>query len=343
MIFLQMEGNNTHQFTGIPVSEGVQVTVVLLGCLVALNDVFGNTFIIITVVFQKSLHSLHNIYIANLAVADLMVTGYVVPFWVTDLCLGHHPVINDTHCQVNGFLVMICFVVSIYTLVLISFNRYLGVCRHEVFVKLFTQKTVVSSCVVLWILTIAVFVLPFFHISHSAYTYSHKARLCLYDAANLTSLYSVVSFVNVILPTVLVGVFSFSILKFWKASKSKVEHWGFTGNDSHKPSRRPKISSADIALIRSLVLVFVILILLYCPLVLTDIIDKSVVNVSGDVFAFGVLLLFVNHSINWILYGILNKNFKRAYKQQITQCFRSKKLRMQTTRTATRAEPSSDV
>ncbi|PVD37981.1 hypothetical protein C0Q70_00583 [Pomacea canaliculata] len=137
---LLMEGNNTHQFTGIP----------------------------------KSLHSLHNIYIANLAVADLMVTGYVVPFWVTDLCLGHHPVINDTHCQVNGFLVMICFVVSIYTLVLISFNRYLGVCRHEVFVKLFTQKTVVSSCVVLWILTIAVFVLPFFHISHSAYTYSTR-------------------------------------------------------------------------------------------------------------------------------------------------------------------------
>lgn len=76
------------------------------------------------------------------------------------------------------------------------------------------------------------------------------------------------------------------------------------------------LSSSDISLLRSLVIIFACCILTYLPMCVTLVIDVYY-DLSSDVMQCVVFGLFFNHSINWIVYGVLNKNFAEGYKKSL--------------------------
>ena len=311
-------------FTGQPISASVRVLVSTLGWLACVSGVFGNILIITTLLSQPALRSLHNLYIGNLALADLLIVGYCVPFWLLDLALGYTPVLNQRHCNANSFLLFLCLNASIYTLVLIGFNRYLSVCHAGVYVRLFNKTNTIVSCVGVWIFSASLSILPFFHVRNTAFVYSSKAHLCSFNGTDTGNLFSIISVINVVLPTIFVGFFSLSIFRYWSQSRRRISQWSQNQSQSHNqnqnqrqsqiPKVRSGLSSANIAFIRSLVLVFLLLVLLYIPLSVTVAITGSV-YVSPDVYGVLVLIFFLNNSINWIVYGLLNKNFKNGYKR----------------------------
>nr|KAG5713723.1 hypothetical protein BaRGS_024350 [Batillaria attramentaria] len=130
-----MSANATSEFVGEPLTEGLRVTVLTLGWLACVNGVFGNVLIITTLLSQQALRSVHNIYIANLAVADLILSGYLLPMWLLDLYLGHHPVLNAAHCLLNSYGLCGTFSASVLTLLAISVNRYVSVCHYHIFIR----------------------------------------------------------------------------------------------------------------------------------------------------------------------------------------------------------------
>lgn len=87
-----------------------------------------------------------------------------------------------------------------------------------------------------------------------------------------------------------------------------------TGQPKNKASRTSGVSRSDVALIRSLVLVFVLLVLLYIPISVAVALLGSV-PIPPEVFSLCLLAFFLNQSINWIVYGVLNRNFRHGYKQ----------------------------
>ena len=307
-------------FSGRPLSEGVRVLVSTLGWLACVSGVFGNVLIISTLLSQPALRSLHNLYIGNLALADLVVVGYCVPFWLLDLALGRAPILNQQHCSANSFLLFLCVNASIYTLVLIGFNRYLCVCHPGLYAKLFTKTNTIAACVGVWVFSACVAVLPLFRVHHTAFVYSIKVRMCSYNGTETGNLFSILSVINIVLPTILVGFFSLSIFRCWKQSRSRIGQWTRNRSQSQLqvqvqvPKRRPGLSSANIALVRSLVLVFLLLVLLYIPLSVVVALTGSV-PVSSDVYSILVLVFFLNNSINWIVYGVMNKSFKDGYRR----------------------------
>nr|KAG5713725.1 hypothetical protein BaRGS_024352 [Batillaria attramentaria] len=95
---------------GFEISDGMRVTVLTLGWLACVNGVFGNVLIITTLLSQQALRSMHNIYIANLALADLLVVGYVMVFFLLDLKLGYQPVARNISPDVYVFLLLLSFI-----------------------------------------------------------------------------------------------------------------------------------------------------------------------------------------------------------------------------------------
>jgi hypothetical protein len=75
-------------FQGHPLPETFRVLLLIVGVVAWANGVFGNILIICTLLTQRSLRSLHHLYIGNLAVADLIISVYIVPFWLLDLLMG---------------------------------------------------------------------------------------------------------------------------------------------------------------------------------------------------------------------------------------------------------------
>jgi hypothetical protein len=62
-----------------------------------------------------------------------------------------------------------------------------------------------------------------------------------------------------------------------------------------------------------------LLVVLYIP-VGTAVSICAWINVSTDVFVVTILLCFMNQSINWIIYGALNRNFRNGYKRLFFGC-----------------------
>ena len=80
----------------------------------------------------------------------------------------------------------------------------------------------------------------------------------------------------------------------------------------------------EVAFVRSLFVVFILMLISFIPLGVILTISSSVENVPPEIFILGNLLLFFNNSINWIVYGVMNPAFRKGYgkctRQLLTKC-----------------------
>ncbi|CAL1543783.1 unnamed protein product, partial [Lymnaea stagnalis] len=95
---------------------------------------------------------IHFYLLVNLSVADLVISGYIVPSVVFGLIYGYYPVINELHCELNGFICTMAFNVSLNSVLTISVDRYLNFCHKEMVSRLSTETIItIISCV--WVLS----------------------------------------------------------------------------------------------------------------------------------------------------------------------------------------------
>ena len=94
--------------------------------IIAFLGVIGNTLVIIVVLTNPQMRSTTNVLILNLAVADLLFVIFCIPFTATDY------VINEWRfglvvCKSVQYLIYTTSYVSIYTLILMTIDRFLAV------------------------------------------------------------------------------------------------------------------------------------------------------------------------------------------------------------------------
>lgn len=93
---------------------------------IAVTGFVGNLLVILVVVFNKNMHSTTNLLIVNLASADLMFVIFCVPFTGVDYVLNRWP-FGNLWCRTVQYLIVVTAFASIYTLVLMSVDRFLAV------------------------------------------------------------------------------------------------------------------------------------------------------------------------------------------------------------------------
>lgn len=93
---------------------------------IAITGFVGNLLVILVVVFNKNMHSTTNLLIVNLASADLMFVIFCVPFTGVDYVLQRWP-FGAVWCRSVQYLIVVTAYASIYTLVLMSVDRFLAV------------------------------------------------------------------------------------------------------------------------------------------------------------------------------------------------------------------------
>ncbi|KAI8781703.1 muscarinic acetylcholine receptor gar-3 [Biomphalaria glabrata] len=75
-------------FQGEPLPRLDRDVFLVLGWPLVINGVFGNIVIIATLFTCKDLRSVHNLFIGNLAVADLVIESYFATFFLLDISIG---------------------------------------------------------------------------------------------------------------------------------------------------------------------------------------------------------------------------------------------------------------
>ncbi|XP_023654428.1 alpha-1A adrenergic receptor-like [Paramormyrops kingsleyae] len=135
---------------------------VVLGLVLGVFVVFGvlgNVLVILSVTCHRHLHTVTHCFIANLAVADLLLSTTVLPLSAAFEICGHWP-FGRPLCSAWAALDVLCCTASILSLCAISVDRCLGISYPLRYPALMTPRRGLLALAMLWLLAAAISVGP---------------------------------------------------------------------------------------------------------------------------------------------------------------------------------------
>lgn len=110
----------------------------------------GNALVVLVVAANPGMRSTTNLLIINLAVADLLFVIFCVPFTATDYVMPRWP-FGDLWCKVVQYFIVVTAHASVYTLVLMSVDRYMAVVHPITSMTIRTENNALLAIVCIWV------------------------------------------------------------------------------------------------------------------------------------------------------------------------------------------------
>ncbi|EZA55529.1 hypothetical protein DMN91_008935 [Ooceraea biroi] len=117
----------------------------------------GNIFMISAVVVEDQLSKRGNAFLVNVALADLLVTGLVMPVSMIVILAGHEESLAT--CRFESTLEILCFLVTILTLATIAGENYARLCTSAERYASLTVRHVTTMIIAIWLVAVIVVVL----------------------------------------------------------------------------------------------------------------------------------------------------------------------------------------
>ncbi|KAL6424641.1 hypothetical protein ACFW04_009968 [Cataglyphis niger] len=316
----------------------VVVVVPLFFGIIGILGLVGNSLVVVVVAANPGMRSTTNILIINLAVADLLFVIFCIPFTATDFVLPYWP-FGNIWCKIVQYLIIVTAYASVYTLVLMSLDRYLAVVHPIASMSWRTENHAILAIGIAWVVILALSAPAF--VIHGEIHYMFQEGDGLSEnltACRILSQYDWTSYqvsfflMSYVLPLVLICIFYMSVLiKLWRSARVSAE--------SRRGRRR----------VTRLVFVVVgVFAACWCP------IQVILVSKSLDVFPLTTttimvqivshILAYTNSCVNPFLYAFLSDNFRKAFRK-IIYCRPRAELNNQLTPATktTRAGSSGDI
>ncbi len=293
-----MSSNGTVQFS---IPEKVAISCILT--ILVLLGVVGNSLVCTIFVQNKSIRTLANCFIVNLAVADILQSATMI-FMIVSL-LNDGWVLGDGVCQLTGFMNISFIVTSLISLSIISLQRCITVVRTGGSNSI-KKKHVLFLTIFSWVFPAMLAISPV--LGWSVYEYRPGKLMCTLQFSDSVSYTLTLVFCGLLIPFVLICISSYKILKTVKASGNRVANVTVIGNHRRKHENRVSIM---------LISVIISFLVFYSPAAIVNFIQLGYgdsYTLPYQVDAWTVVLAMFNHANNPIIYGLLNKNFKKAFK-----------------------------
>ena len=287
----------------------------------AVIGIVGNSLVICVYIRKLHFHIAKNTLILNLAVADLLTSVFIIP--LPKLTHIGHTAFGEFYCSFawSGVTLWICIVGSVYTLTMLSVERYLAVVYPIKYRMLFVgarPKVVIAA---VWILSTLVNV-------YIAFIANNKESRCIivWPWVKFQAIFGVFLFLaEFFIPMVIMLVAHTRTIYSLRMQAANLRQ-------SRGQSRSAR-NSPSIALLRTrrkvietLFLVVIIFIVCWLPdqmaYMLYNLGVLEDAYLSTHLYDFFVLLAFVNSCVNPIIYTFKNKEFRHSLK--VLLCVRKK-------------------
>ncbi|KAM5284311.1 neuropeptide FF receptor 2 isoform 1-T2 [Hipposideros larvatus] len=285
----------------------------------------GNTVVCFIVMRNKHMHTVTNLFILNLAISDLLVGIFCMPITLLDNIIAGWP-FGSTMCKISGLVQGISVAASVFTLVAISVDRFR--CVVYPFKPKLTVKTALVIIVIIWVLAIAIMSPSaimldvqeeiYYRVKLNSQNKTIPVYWCREDwpSMEMRKVYTTVLFASIYLAPL-----SFIVIMYGKIGlvlfRMTVPHTGKQNQEQWQV-----VSKKKQKVIKMLLIVALLFILSWLPLwtlmMLSDYADLSpselqLINIY--IYPFAHWLAFCNSSINPIIYGFFNENFRRGFEE----------------------------
>uniref|UniRef100_A0A8C7H9M2 Neuropeptide FF receptor 1 n=1 Tax=Oncorhynchus kisutch TaxID=8019 RepID=A0A8C7H9M2_ONCKI len=267
----------------------------------------GNYLVCLIVVKNRHMRTVTNLFILNLAISDLLVGIFCIPTTLVDNLITGWPFSNAV-CKLSGLVQGISVAASVFTLVAIAVDRFR--CIVYPFKPKLTLLVAKATIGLVWALALVI-MLPsavmltvdqekgHFMVSSDNQIYPLYYCYETWPDPEMRKVYTMVLFTHIyLMPLALIMIM-----------------YGCIGAKLSSP-----ISQRKVKVVKMLIVVALLFMLSWLPLwtlmLLTDYArpeGDQLDLLTGYIFPFSHWLAFSNSSINPIIYGYFNENFKKGF------------------------------
>lgn len=309
-------GNGTEEpidySDGIAMERIISIVVPILFGLVVFIGLIGNALVVLVVACNQQMRNTTNILIINLAIADLLFIVFCVPFTATDYAVTIWP-FGNVWCKIVQYLVIVCACASVYTLVFMSFDRFLAVVMPIASMSIRTESNTYLAILVMWLVILASCSPAL--MAHGIHTYQYALQeqsACIFlqdEGYNIAAFQLSFFLASYVIPLALICfLYLFMLKRLW--------HGVVTGGHISVESLRGKKRVTRLVIV--VVIIFAVcwgpiqIVLLMKSLKLYELTTANIViQIASHVLA------YVNSCVNPILYAFLSENFRKAFRKLI--------------------------
>ncbi|XP_038044477.1 alpha-1D adrenergic receptor-like [Patiria miniata] len=278
----------------------------------------GNLAVICVILTDKKLQTTTNVFVFNLAVADVL-TCAVVPVQAVTI-LNDELVIPSWLCKLVAFCSLTCIGCSINSLALIAVNRLVGITTTAMYHKLYTAFKLFLMIVVSWGVPVATATIPLFT-GYAKYGFNPIFKSCTWTS-NKSDIITYAKFISVMYFPLQFAILFLSYLKIYlyvrRTTKSMMRH-DTNGSGPQKCQRQ--LWKRQVTVTKNLFKVVCVFFLCITPYFITLGLQS---NVAKSLLSYAGVILISNSAVNPIIYGTKHPDFRTAF-AHILRCRRKKR------------------
>lgn len=282
-------------------------------CLIIPMSLIGNSLVVAVVLKNKNMHKTVNLFIVNISIADLIATIVYMPRVISIWLAGYEWQVDGLagliFCKMAAFFNETSIAVSIFTVVAISFDRFLAVVfplRHFI-----TCKISIVIVVVIWISSLLItfpqyYGINLLRIGGKLYCYLSLDKIFSPGSATEYYTFKIVGLfaVPLVIITILYSAIMIALLKRRRFVGDA------TASDNARLQRQERTRKKVLKMVSIVVVVFVLCWLMYF---INLVLYSYKVTVPCSVYYLRMLLAHLNSPINPLIYWFCNENFRHGY------------------------------
>ena len=291
--------------------DSVSIIYISLEAIIGVCAILGNSLVLIAIYTTKNLQNVTNVFIASLALADLMVGIIVAPL----AAMSYLGLPRDyMACVFSNSVVVMFTQVSIFNLVVVGFERYLAINHPFFYQRTMTVKSALVMVVLTWIAATLVGLVPVFGWNLGP----TPDNICSFvGVIDLKYMVYFNFFGFVLTPLVIMLILYTIIFYIVRKQMAKIVALEIVSDPGQRSKRRQFMSEVKAA--KSLSIIIFVFALCWLPI---HVLNCLSLFCGGSCFYPNILLTAIllshaNSSVNPFLYAIGNSKFQAAFKKML--------------------------
>ena len=310
-------------------SSVIESTILVIICTAS---ILGNITLFFIITRKRSLRTISNGFLLNLAFADLLVSLLNMPITVVTI-VKQRWIFGDRACKLLGFTTMLSFVSSVMWLAMIAINRYYYVVQWKIYPSYFTPKRSVLFAGTVWLISLLLSIPPL--LGWAEYRYIPGKSYCFVSwPSDVYYMYFMV-IIFFFGPLSIMSLSYYNILKFTRESKQRVNRHRDIGilqeetqrkrgdnADVYEQNRkRLRMTQEEVKMTNTLMIIVACFMACWAPFAITMFFDVYYPHPLPRIVDISTLLLgYANSMCNPVVYGIRTQAFRRELVGFYTSC-----------------------
>ncbi|XP_011666648.1 D(2) dopamine receptor A-like [Strongylocentrotus purpuratus] len=307
----------------------VILSIFTMGLIIVLS-ISGNIFVLAAIVRERVLHSKTSIFIASLAIADLINASLNMPTILVS-CIYDKWIFGEIICAAIGVSVVTACTASINTLGAIAIDRYFAIVYPFKYSERMSACRVAAILVWIWTQSVLFGLMPAFGVSE--FVYIESEYLCSADWSTHLSYTIIIVLVNMGAPIILMTYSYRHIFRIASAHRKQMRtRHNLNESGADVPTgrnrttviaftKRAKQLRQDTKAATTLLIVMGTFLICWLPHTITMLCFAfpSCTAIPEGFYVVSTWFAMLNSACNPFIYCITNKQFRQAFKRTFAQ------------------------